>query len=149
MRPLPRGRRGAVVCCLLTAVCAGLLSCSIPNLEEPECTASRGAIKEFYSYHFGNEMSFSPENLRTREKFLTPELAASLRGRPAGPDVFTTGSTDYPKAFRVGGCQVADPAKTHVEVLLFWKTDTRTEQKTIRVEAVKRNDKWLIDKIAN
>jgi hypothetical protein len=132
--------------CLLP-FCLLLAACSIPNLEEAECTASRDAVKEFYSFHFGNEMRFSPENLRLRERFLTAQFVASLQNLQTDADVFTTNSTDYPKAFRTGGCRVVSPEKTEVEVLLFWKTDTRSEQKAIRVEVVKQNGRWLIDKI--
>ena len=128
---------------------AFLINCSIPNLEAPECTESRGVVKEFYSYHFGNEMKFSPENLRQREKFLTPEFYKNLQTLQTENDVFTTNNTDFPKAFRVGGCKVVEPSKTNVEVLLFWKDEKRSEQKAINVEVVKQGDKWLVNKILN
>jgi hypothetical protein len=121
----------------------------MPNLEAPECTESRGVVKELYSYHFGNDMKFSPENLRQREKFVTPEYYKSLQNLQTINDVFTTNSTDFPKAFRVGKCEVVDPAKTNIEVLLFWKNDARSEQKAINVEVVKQGDKWLVNKIFN
>ena len=135
------------VCLLLTASCS--FSCSVPNLEKPECTASRNIVKEFYSFHFGNEMKFSPENLKKREKFLTPELFKSLQSVAGENDIFTTQNMDFPKAFRVGGCQVIEPTITNIEVLLFWKDDKRSEQKAIHVEVIKQNDKWLINKILN
>lgn len=135
-------------CLLLTAYCS--LNCgSVPNLEPPECTASRGTVREFYSYHFGNEMRFSPENLQKRAKYFTPEYFKSLQNLPTGGDVFTTNNDDFPKAFRVGSCKVVDPSKTDFEVLLFWKTDTRSEQREIHVEVVKQGDQWLINKILN
>lgn len=129
---------------------AGIWSaCSIPNLEKPECTAARQSVKEFYSYHFGNDMKFSPENLALREKFLTPEFAASLKGKPASDaDAFTTGTNDIPKAFRVGACEVTAADSTRIEVLLFWKDETRSEQRKIYVDAVKRGDTWLVDKVS-
>jgi len=127
-----------------------IASCgSVPNLEPPECTDSRLTVKEFYSYHFGNEMRFSAENLRQREKFLTPEYFKSLQNLQTENDIFTTNTADLPKAFRVGKCEVVEPSKTRLEVLLFWKDDTRSEQKTINAEVVKQNDKWLINKILN
>jgi len=142
------GRRFFIFCLLSSVFC--FLSCgSVPNLEPPECTAARGVVKEFYSYHFGNEMKFSPENLQKREKFLTPEYYKSLQNLPTQNDVFTTNSTDFAKAFRVGKCEVVEPAKTKFEVLLFWKDDQRTEQKAITAEVVKQGDKWLINKILN
>jgi len=125
-----------------------IASCgSIPNLQSPECAESSGIIREFYSYHFGNDMKFSRDNLKLREKFLSPELIKSLENLQTENDVFTTNETDYPKAFRVGGCKMIEPAKTQVEVLLFWKTEERSEQKSINVEAVKQGDKWLVNKI--
>ena len=143
-----RWRKFLIFCLLSSVFC--LLSCgSIPNLEAPECTESRGVVKELYSYHFGNEMRFSQENLQKREKFLTPELYKNLQNAPPDADVFTTNNTDFPKAFRVGKCEVVEPTKTNFEVLLFWKTDERSEQKAINVEVVKQSDKWLINKILN
>ncbi|MEP7213070.1 MAG: hypothetical protein ABI791_08350 [Acidobacteriota bacterium] len=137
----------AVSICLALA---GIWSaCSIPNLEKPECTAARQSVKEFYSYHFGNDMKFSTENLALRAKFLTPEFAASLKDKPAADaDVFTTGTSDIPKAFRVGGCEVTAADSTRIEVLLFWKDETRSEQKKIYVDAVNRGGTWLVDKIS-
>lgn len=141
-------RKIFLFCLLLTAYCS--LSCgSIPNLEKPECTESGGVVKEFYSYHLGNEMKFSPENLKLREKFLTPEFAGNLQNLQTENDVFTTNNTDFPKAFRVGKCEVVSPEKTVFEIVLFWRDDVRSEQKIIKAEAVKQGDKWLINKILN
>lgn len=124
-----------------------LSACSIPNLEPPECSASRQTVREFYSFHFGNDMNFSQENLEKRKEFLTLEFTASLETKEAADDVFTTGSTDFPKAFRVGECTVASPEKTIFQVVLFWRDDTRSEQKEIKVEALKRENGWLINRV--
>jgi len=125
-----------------------LLSCSVPNLEKPECTAARETVKEFYSFHFGNDMNFTRENLRQREKFLSREFLANLSEKDESATDYFTATNDYPKAFRVGGCKVIEPEKrVSFGVLLFWKTDTRSEQREIHVEAVKENDKWLLDKV--
>jgi hypothetical protein len=122
-------------------------ACSVPNLESPECTDSRLAVKQFYSFHFANEMKFSGDNLKQREKFLTPELAKSLQTLTGENDVFTTNSNDLPKAFRIGECNVIEPTKTNLEIVLFWRDDNRSEQKNIHVEAVKQADKWLLNKV--
>ena len=133
-------------CILLFAF---LINCSIPNLEKPECREAQTTVREFYSYHFGNDMKFSMENLRRREKFLSADFVKDLQNAPPEIDVFTTNSTDYPKAFRIGGCKIEAADKAVFEVLLFWKDDTRSEQREINVEVVKQNDKWLISKINN
>ena len=123
-------------------------SCSVPNLEPPACTESRTAVREFYSFHFGNDMKFSLENLKLRERFLTPDLSKRMEFAKEGVDPFTTGTTDFPKAFRVGECKEISPDRTDFQVLLFWRDDTRTEQREINVEAEKQNEKWLVDKIS-
>lgn len=134
-----------LLCALSFALCT---ACSIPNLEKPECTESRNAVKEFYSYHFGNDMKFTPENLKAREKFLTPEFSKKLGKFMTQSDPFTL-TEDFPKAFSISGCNAIDANKTDVRVLLFWRDDTRSEQREIHAEAVKQNDKWLIDNIYN
>ena len=94
-------------------------------------------------------MKFSTDNLQQREKFLSIDFVKILQNAPPEKDVFTTNSTDYPKAFRIGGCEVITSEKTVFEVLLFWKDDARNEQRAINVEVAKQDDKWLINKINN
>ena len=139
MRPL-------LICLLLTAYCS--LSCSIPVLEPDSCTGSRNALREFYSFHFGNSMTFSQDDLKVREKFLTPEFAERLRGSKEGTDPFTSGTTDIPKAFRAAECREVSPERTSFDVMLFWKDDERTEERKISVEMAKRGDTWLVDNVA-
>lgn len=126
----------------------GLSACSLPSLETPACTESRNALREFFSFHFGNDMKFSDESLKLREKYLSPEFRAKIASTPAGTDPFTSGSDDLPKAFRVGECTELSPEKTVSTVLLFWKDDTRTEQREIKVEAIDVNDSWLVNNIS-
>ena len=129
-------------------VSLGTIACSIPNLESPACTESKISIREFYSYHFGNEMKFSAESLKKRERFLSPEFAAAVAGSEEGTDPFTTGTDDIPKAFRVGECREISPERTESNVLLFWRDDYRTEQREIRIETIDKNDTWLVNKIS-
>jgi hypothetical protein len=93
-------------------------------------------------------MKFSAEGLKHREKFLTPEFAKAVAGSPEGTDPFTTGSDDIPKAFRVGDCREISPERTESSVLLFWRSDDRTEQREIKVEALDKNDTWLVNKVS-
>lgn len=140
------GRNGILICLLLIAYF--VQACSIPNLETPDCTAARNVVREFYSFHFGNDMKFSQENLILREKFLTPEFAGRLRNENPSTDPFTL-TADTPKAFRVGACTASEPEKRAAfEVLLFWKTDTYSEQRSLKVDAVNAGDKWRIDKVS-
>ena len=143
-----RNRRGKRFLVLALLVSFGAAGCSIPNLETPACTESKNAVREFYSYHFGNEMKFTADGLKLREKFLSREFAASLAGSKEGTDPFTTGTDDIPKAFRVGECREISPEQTESTVLLFWRDDDRTEQREIKVEAVDRNDTWVVNKVS-
>lgn len=119
----------------------------MPNLEEPQCTEARETVKKFYSIHFDGNMLFSQENLKKQEKFLTPEFIKTLQSLQTDNDVFTTDSTDVPRAFRLGDCKVIEPNKTNVEVLLLWKVEEGSRQQVIKAETVKQEDKWLINKI--
>ena len=121
----------------------------MPNLEKPECGEAREAVKQFYSFHFDNGMKPLPENLKPREKFLTGELKQNLSGRNETEADYFTQTSDYPKAFRIGKCETAAPNKTVFEILLFWKDDARSEQREIKVEAVKENNNWLINRVEN
>lgn len=134
---------------IFTFFATGLLavSCSLPNLESPECAEARSAAKAFYAFHFGNDMAFSALNLDHRAGFLTPEFYDSLRQIQTDGDVFTSGTADVPKAFRVGVCEEATGDFAKLQVLLFWRDDIRSEQRAIRVELAKRSGVWLIHKI--
>ncbi len=142
----PKLRNVIFVCLLLTAVCQ--LNCSIPNLETPECGEARNTVKEFYSYHFGNDMKFTRDNLKPREKFLSNELKQKLASQPDSATDYFTATDDYPKAFRVGSCEAIEAnKKVDIQVLLFWKSDTRSEQREVHVEVINVNDNWLINKV--
>lgn len=133
----------------LLAIAFAVLSaaCSVPILETPACTEARAAANAFYAFHFGNEMRFSPENLELRARFLTPELYRKLENSDPNTDVFTTGTIDIPKAFRVGTCETAVDDSARVQILLFWRDDVRSEQRAIFAKFEKRAEAWLLDTI--
>lgn len=124
-------------------------ACSVPILEPPECVESRGIVREFYSFHFGNDMHFSRANLDVRRRFLSAAFADSLENVETENDVFTVNSVDLPRAFRVGECVAEGPDRTRFQVLFFWRDEKRTEQRSIQVTAKRINGAWLIDGIEN
>ena len=94
-------------------------------------------------------MRSSAENLDKRKEFLTGELQQQLaRQNPSAFDYFTQ-TEDYPKAFRVGACEAVGEEKILTDILLFWKDDTRSEQREIRVEVVKENENWSVNQVQN
>jgi hypothetical protein len=92
-------------------------------------------------------MKPSAENLKQREKFLSAGLIQTLSGEAETQVDYFTGTSDYPKAFRLGTCKAVSPERTEFQVLLFWRDDTRNEQHELVVEAIKENGKWLVDKV--
>lgn len=122
-------------------------SCSVPNLDDPQCAEARPEVRQFYSFHFGNDMKPSADNLKQREKFLTPDLIKTLSASNETKVDYFTATDDYPKAFRIGTCKVVSPSQTEFQILLFWRDDTRSEQREIKVETIKQDARWLIDKV--
>ncbi len=123
-------------------------SCSIPNLEKPECTDARDGVKQFYSFHFANDMHSTLENLKLREKYLTPVLYRTLAAANDTRDYFTS-SDDPPKTFKIGKCEAPQTDKADLQVQIYWRDDAKTVQKEVHVEVVKTGDAWLINKVSN
>ena len=123
-------------------------ACSIPSLEKPECTQARDAVKQFYSFHFGNDMHPTAENLKARERFLTSELFKTLSVSAGSEDYFTK-STEPPKTFKIAKCDAPLPDKANIQVQVYWRDDAKTVQKEVNVEAVDQKDEWLINKVSN
>lgn len=121
--------------------------CSIPNLESPECTAARDGVKKFYSFHFGNDMTPSPENLKAREKFLTQELLKTLVAAGETKTDYFTASDDPPKTFKIGKCESQQPDRADLQVQTYWRDEAKVTQKEVHVEAVKTGENWLIDRV--
>ncbi|MGI9036436.1 MAG: hypothetical protein ACR2GD_10420 [Pyrinomonadaceae bacterium] len=134
-------------CFLLSAIFC-FSSCSIPNLEKPECTDARNAVREFYSFDYSSDTKFNQENLQLRKRFLTAGLFQTLSQQPDSATDYFTKSEEPPKAFRVGECKVVEPQnKTMLGVVLFWRDNEINRQKEVAVEAVKENNGWLINKV--
>lgn len=124
-------------------------ACSVPTLEKPECVESREIIKQFYSIHFGNDLKPSQANLEKIKDSLSKNLFEEIKNKNETAFDYFTQTDDYPKAFRVGGCESVSENKTIFEILLFWKDENRNEQREINVETVKENGRWLINKVEN
>lgn len=145
--------RNLVVALCIVSCALSVASCSIPNLESPQCTDATLAVKQFYSFHFGNDMAPSPENLKAREKYLTTDLYKSLSAGSDGKTDYFTKSDAYPKTFKMATCNSGDPQHATVEVQTYWQEERgstkNTTQREVTVATVKTNDgRWLIDNVA-
>lgn len=134
-------------CILHFALC--ITTCSVPNLEKPQCTEARNAVKRFYSLHVGGDMRPSAEKLGSQERFLTSELFAALSASIETAKDYFTATENYPKAFRVGECASESETQATLQVLLLWRDDNSSDQREVRVETIKIGDSWLLNKVSN
>ena len=136
------------VALFIAVICVFATSCSVPTLENSDCRKARNAAKAFYSFHFGNDFKFTKENLKKREKFLSKELKQNLEKLEESNKDYFTQTDDYPKAFRVGKCEISDSKTIKLEIVFFWSNETRKEQDEIFIEMKKVSENWLINKVA-
>ena len=141
-------------CLLFTALCS--LSCSLPSLESRACANARDSAKQFYSFHFANDMHPSPEYRELHRRFVTEEMSRWLE-EPGFQklDVFTGVENDdpsgYPKTFKIGQCSPGDSAPeddVFLQVQLYWleekDSQRQTRQRDHNVEMVRIGDQWFV-----
>jgi len=129
--------------------------CSVPVLESTQCTEARNDLREFYSFHFGNDMRPTPDNLLVRRRFLSDQLyeeMAATQMSNGATDYFTK-SDEYPRTFRVGKCEhFPDASSLTMQVQLYWRDDQKTTQKEVKVDMEARDNfdgipGWHITKV--
>ncbi|MFN6963814.1 MAG: hypothetical protein ACK4S4_08615 [Pyrinomonadaceae bacterium] len=134
--------------CLLIIALVVATGCSIPVIQDRSCLAARESVRQFYAFHIGGDMTPSGENLEARRRYLTDELYTSLAAAPAGALDYFTRSEDYPKAFQLGACEAKAAGRANVVVNLYWRANDQNLQREVTVEAVERDDKWLINSVS-
>ena len=126
-----------------------IASCSIPNLEPAECVEARDSARQFYSFHFGNEMRPSVENFKARERYMTPRYFASLATHHEnGADPFTL-TTEYPRTFKLAECKASSSTDIDLKIQIYWRDDLKTEQQEVQANFVKQDGKWLLDGVGS
>lgn len=126
-----------------------IAGCGVPNLESADCTAARAAAKQFYSFHFANDMKATSENLKARQKFLTPRYFEMLSGADLGDKDPFTMTSEFPRTFKIGECREDPPASVDLQVQLYWRDDESTVQREVTASIVKQNDTWLLDSVGS
>lgn len=135
----------AALMAVLMSVLAG--ACRVDTFDTSPCGEASDAARRFYSFHLGNDMTPSPENLEKRKKYLTDELFKQLSGIGSKQDYFTA-SENFPRTFKIGHCTQNSAEDTTVQVQIYWKDDYTTEQKDVLVDVAKRGGEWLVNKVS-
>jgi hypothetical protein len=151
---------------LLLQTAFALLTLASLCFAQGEESSAVKTVSEFYSLHFAraDRMYFSPENIRLKRKWLTPELyrlmlyefrrereyAKANADQPLksyfSGDVFTH-SDSLPQVFRVTGAK-QDGDKARVTVVVYWNDNTVGKmKKRIRVVLAKREGNWLFNNL--
>jgi len=126
---------------------AGCSSLSVPSLESPVCTEAREFARSFYSTHFDSEMKPTAESIESKSGSLTGNFAEKLRNQSlTAKDPFTL-TENYPRAFKLGGCEALKEGSVSLEVQLLWRDNDVSRQESINAIMLKENNSWLIDDI--
>lgn len=128
----------------------GLLGCgSIPNLESADCTAARNSARQFYSFHFANNMVPSAETFKAREQFLTPRFSTALAAAPQSDvDPFTL-SVELPRTFKIAECAASSPTNVDLRIQTYWRDDESSRQQEVHANFVNEGGKWLLDSVGS
>ena len=141
-------KKRAVLFCLLSFAIA-ISGCRFYSLEPVECTEARVAAKQFYSFHFGNDMRATAENYKLRERFLTPRYYTALAAAAEGSlDQFTL-TQDHPKTFKIGECKADSATNVDLQIQLYWRDDYNTVQQEVVANMVNESGKWLLDGVGS
>lgn len=151
MRISHRGHRGLnqLIFLMISVISVANFGCGVPNLETAECTQARDSAKKFYSFHFGNDMRPTADNLKMRERFLTPRYYEVLARSGEGEIDQFTASSDFPRTFKIGECRAATPTKVDLQIQLYWRDDQRTVQQEVTANMAKQDDSWLLDGVSS
>jgi hypothetical protein len=130
-----------------TLALAGSLACSAPTLEDPQCADAQDRLRRFYSLHF-DEIETGAKTENEARSYLTSRLTGELAATqtPEG-DYFTAGDR-FPKAFRVGTCTLRGDQTAEIDVLLLWRTDEESEQRSVRVKMARAGEAWRVDGVS-
>ena len=141
-------KKRAVLFCLLSFAIA-ISGCRFYSLEPVECTEARVAAKQFYSFHFGNDMRATAENYKLRERFLTPRYYTALAAAAEGSlDQFTL-TQDHPKTFKIGECKADSATNVDLQIQLYWRDDYNTVQQEVVANMVNESGNWLLDGVGS
>lgn len=118
-------------------------------------TTPESVVRNFYDFHFSHDMGFTPEAVKQRSAWLTPEMLEACRAYFAIPqnpeeppmidgDPFTN-TQEYPSSLSVGVANTKETS-SRVDVTFTWKEAGVPARKAV-VLLKMVGGKWLIDDI--
>jgi len=129
-------------CVLTVAICVA--SCSMPNLDPPECAAARDVVKQFYALGIGGDPMSHPEILARWKSLRSPNYSA---GPTRDDDSQFYFSAVEPTSSRVGECKLLDEGRVTVEATVIWRASETNYTRTDTVTLARVNDAWLVERI--
>ena len=116
-------------------------------------TAPASVVKQFLTFHFSQDMGFTPEAVKQRSAWLTSEMMEACRAYfaiPQNPDEPPfingdpfTGTQEYPQTFSAGAAK-STKTSARVDISFHWK-EAPSRKAVVLLKRL--NGKWLIDDI--
>lgn len=128
-------------CILDIAFC--ISGCSIPNLENRQCSEARDSVKEFYSWYLGTDAAQRDREPEVFARYVSPNFPGY--SKDGGDPYFQ--SLTVPTTFKVGRCDALSETRAVIQVQLYWRDDKKVDQKEVYADVAKIGDKWLIEKV--
>jgi len=143
MKPSTSKVNQSRIFCFIILAAVSQFGCSIPNLESQQCKEARDSVKEFYSWYLGTDAEMRAKQRDTYDRYISSDFQAGSRNDE--DPFFLSGTT--PTTFKIGKCEPVTDTKVEIQVQLYWHQDTKTDQKEVYAETVKKVDRWIIDKV--
>ena len=77
------------------------------------------------------------------DRFVSPKFQTDVA---EGTDPFFR-STTQPTTFKVGKCESMSDTQGKIQVQLYWRLESKTDQKEVYANIVRAGDRWLIEKV--
>jgi len=119
-------------------------SCSVPNLESPECSAARDVVRQYYSLAIGADPMSNPTALSKLKALRSTNFTVSPVRGDADQYHFTS---QQPISYRVGECSDQTDRSVKTKVKVIWRINDQNSDRDDTVTLAKVDSAWLIDRV--
>jgi hypothetical protein len=131
-------------CILHCALC--IISCSIPAIESPDCSAAREVTKRYYSLAIGGDLADQPDSLRQIKQLQAPDFSVGGTQISGGRDPYNF-SLVTPSSSRVVECADLGNGEVMNNVTVIWRQNDQNYLRKDKVTLARSGDTWLIEHI--